>query len=124
MQEALEEQQEPTAPGVHDTCLLEDRQELRRAIQRVLGPTDHAAHGLDEILALAVRDLGLFGRLPDDREDRPLLRLHDGLVGEIGSRAQAALQRVGVKSVRRAHRFGQPPEDLRQDDAGVARARP
>jgi hypothetical protein len=120
MEEALQEEKEPPATGVDDAGLLEDRQHLRGVVERVLRAPDDAAAALDQVLAVAVRCFCLLGRLTRDGEDRPLLRLHDGLVREVGAAAQPVRERSRIESVRIADGFGDAAEELRQDHAGVA----
>ena len=64
--------------------------------------------------------LGGLGRRPHDREDRPLDRAHDGLVGRVG-RPGAARRDVGrAGGLEVAERVGEAPQDLGEDHAGVA----
>jgi hypothetical protein len=72
--------------------LLEDGKELGCPVEGILGAADDSSHGVYEIVAVAGSGLGLLGRFARHREDRSLLRLHDGLVREVGAAAQSTRQ--------------------------------
>ena len=121
LEEALEDHLEAEAAGVDDARLAQDGELRRRVVGRRLGrlaggPDDR----VDARLGIGRGRLGRLARLPGDGEDRALGRLDDRPVGRVGG----LLERVG-KLGRRQLRLsldvlGEAPEDLREDDPGVA----
>ncbi len=120
VEEGVEEQDKPGAPGVHHPRGLEHGQLFGRTGQSGSGRPVGRFEDREEVRALNHRGRGGLGRGASHAQDRPLHRTLDRLVGARGGARQSVAEHGSVHSVVLLHGVRQTPEDLRQDHAGVA----
>ena len=104
---------------IDDTGVAQDVEQLRRARDGLLPGREHRAQELvgrdaPKLLALALRR-----HLADDREHRPLDRPLHRAVGRVARTAERTAEQRRAHSLVLAEHFDEPPDDLREDDAGV-----
>ena len=120
VERALEQAEQALAAGVDDVRLAQDRQQGRRLRDGALGGVEgRGEHRLDVVVALGGGDRG-GRRLADDREDRALDRLGDGLVGRLRALVERVREVEAVEPPLAGEAVRHAGQDLAGDDAGVA----
>ena len=117
---ALEQAVEALSAGVDDARLFEDRQQVGCAGHGALGGRRGGPQDPLRVRAVGRGLAGADGRLPHDGQDRALDRPDDGGVGRLRAAGQGPREVAAVEARPSAHRGGHAPEDLAEDDAGVA----
>ena len=105
---------------IHDVVLLQDRKEVRRALDGSIRLRDNRIERLFEGKLLLARLLGSGGRILDHREDRAFDGLAYGLEGDFHCTSEARIERNGIEDVVSLVAFAQSAKNLRGNDAGVA----
>ena len=119
--EVLEEDGKTKGAGVDHAVLFQNGQQIGRAGDGLVGLDDDSVECVlgRELLLLAL--VGLGRDVAQDREDRALDGLTDGLEGDLDGTAER-MGNIGGRDglVGRDEAFGNAAQDLRGDDAGVA----
>lgn len=118
--EVLQEDSKAKGAGVDHAVLLQNRQQVGRTGDGLIGLDDDSVERVlgRELLLLAL--VGLGRNIAQDRENRALDGLADGLEGDL----DGAAERVGDvggrdRLIGRDEALGHAAQDLRGDDAGV-----
>jgi hypothetical protein len=118
VEQGIDEQHEAGAAGVDHAGLGQHRQELGGVLQGRGRGRRHRVQHLDQPgVTGAVRGVG---GVAGDGEDRALHRAHDGGVGQPAGAEKSVGHAGGIHGVTAAQAVGQAPQDLGQDDPGVA----
>ena len=118
---ALEDGEQALSAGIDHARLLEGGEHVRRLGQNGLAAADDLVKQPRQVVrVLADIARGILGDDADDRQDRALLGLHDGLVGGIRAGAQRLGKLLRVHGLAALDAAGKAAQDLREDDAGVA----
>ncbi len=115
---------QPLSAGIHHACLLKDRQHLRRLAKDIVPVGNDLLGKLDDILRLRHQLHRLVRHPLCHRQNRTLLRLHDGLVGSLRSPDKGVGQCGGGNGLKGLDLLGKPTKQLGQDHAGVAPCAP
>ena len=115
----LEQAEQALPAGIHHVGLAEDRQQRRRLGDRPFGRLERGREdALHVVVALGGGD-GCGARLANDRQDRPLDRLGDGLVRLLGARVERMCEVQPVEATLPREAEGHALQDLAGDDARV-----
>ena len=117
--DAANDLQEPGAPCVHDSRLLEDVELLRGGRQRDLARREHVGERVLDRGSAGRERLGPLGERAGDRQDRALLRIPHGRVAGVARPAQDPRERGRVDRPLYRSLPQRPGDELREDDAGV-----
>ena len=116
----VHDEHEALAAGVDHTCAAQHGVDVLRIGQRLArGGEQRLEHGL-KVRALLGKLHGGLRTQTADGEDRALGRLHDGFVGSVHTGGDGGGKFGGVCVLAALEGLGDPAEQQRQDDAGVA----
>ena len=118
--EPADKLQQTRTAGIDDARLLEHRQLLRRARERVLAAQDERVEQLGDVAPGVRRGLRLLGQLADHGQHRPFHRPAHGPVGGVARAAERTRHTAGVDRSRLAEDLGGAAQDLGEDHARVA----
>ena len=116
---AGEERHDPLAARVHDACLLEHGQLLRRVRQRTLGGLICGTQHIRQARCV-VRRVDGFCRRPHDAEHRPFHRVADGLITRVSGATQGRCERRAVSVLAVCESACEAFHELGEDNAAVA----
>ena len=114
-----EERHDALASRVHDPCLLEHRQLLRRVRERALGCLVRRAQHVRRFRRSIRRMNGLCG-CSHHAQHRPLDRIADGLIARVRCGLQRRCERCAVCLLAVGQPAREPLHELGEDDAAVA----
>ena len=116
----VHDEHEALAAGVDHTCAAQHGVDVLRVGQRLARSGEQRLeHGL-KVRALLGKLHGGLRTQTADGEDRALGRLHDGFVGGVHTGGDGGGKLCGVCVLAALEGLGDPAEQQRQDDAGVA----
>ena len=123
---AFEDEEQALSAGVHDTGLLQDRQQFRCLSQCIARAFDDVGEDLVKgrfFMFGPVPGTGL-GRQTDDRQNGTFGGGHDGFVCGLDAVGQREDHIFRIDLFLALEAFGDAPEDEGQDDAGVSAGTP
>ena len=104
---------------VDDPGLLEHREQIGRAGERLLAAGDDEGEQLEPLERARLGRLCRLGHLADHGQHRPLDRAADGPVGGVARRAERPRNHGLVDRIPLAEHVGEATDDLAEDDARV-----
>ena len=111
----------PGGPRIHDSCLPQARQELRRAFDAGIGFANRLVENGGERRSRLVSCFARgCRRIADCGQHRALDGLRDSIVGNSGGCSQRVCQSGTVQGIAAVEPLREAAQDLREDDAAVA----
>ena len=116
----VHDEHEALAAGIDHACAAQHGVDVLRVGQRLArGDEQRVEHAL-KVRAVFGEGHGGLRAQTADGEDRALGRLHDGLVGSVHAGGDGGGKFRGGRGLAALEGLGDPAEQQRQDDAGVA----
>ena len=117
---ALEHGHQSLSAGIHDAGFLQNREHVRRPLQRLLSFLKNQGEETGKILRAVLDFIRLQRHRLRNGEDRALLRLHHGLIGRLHGLSHRLGDQRLVKRLMVPYRLRESPEQLGKNHARVA----